>query len=710
MGAVLDPSFQKNAIFLRRRRKLLLEEGQGDIPLALIAAILKNIESIGFTFSPALIEALRSLSEDRLMEVVYHCIQELKKLVGDDVVYAPMYPNFPKQVMEASEAELYINAIMHYTRRVYGRKPLPSYDIEERAPLDEGIELKLIDLGTEAEYKSIAQKLISAKGSLSQTDKDDLSTLVSQYKESIGSLLPEVIPHKENLAYVTSLLMGHSLATPALLKGYFKTATDVLRLAVALSGGDVSLATSTRFRNLKRSERKLLLGLVERCTSRTEDMLRYKKRWIRLGEKLHPGDYSERFPRTYEAFDILRNKRPYDTFASQVDVLLKQKDLPKLLPLLQQRPGELARRLDLLLRSDDSLQGEVLDMFEAVAGKVSTPVLLQVMAHFLHRPKQPRKRTFFPKGNVAKLYTITNQLPPLPSATCERVVGGCKEALVERFRSLPGLGKVYIDKALQDHLVPFSQRSASKALRTLVRGSAMPIPPGDTVRFFIWWKEGTIGGRQVWDVDLDLSAVMYDPKWGFLEHISYTNLRSEKYQACHSGDITEAPDGASEFIDIDIPSVLKYGGRYVIMSVLSYSSQYFCNIPECYAGWMMRESPGSGEIYEPQSVMDKVDLTSETRICIPMILDLVERKVIWTDIGLESNPRWAINIESNQRGFVHMGEALTTLVKPDLHMLFSLHAEARGELVDRAEAADTVFSLHEGVTPFETEVILADYL
>ena len=39
---------------------------------------------------------------------------KLKALVGADVEYNLMYPNFPEQVMEASDAELFVNAILHY--------------------------------------------------------------------------------------------------------------------------------------------------------------------------------------------------------------------------------------------------------------------------------------------------------------------------------------------------------------------------------------------------------------------------------------------------------------------------------------------------------------------------------------------------------------------------------------------------------------------
>jgi hypothetical protein len=38
-----------------------------------------------------------------------------------------------------------------------------------------------------------------------------------------------------------------------------------------------------------------------------------------------------------------------------------------------------------------------------------------------------------------------------------------------------------------------------------------------------------------------------------------------------------------------------------------------------------------------------------------------------------------------------------------------MHAEARGGLAAR-DQADTVFSVHEGVTPFDTDRILSEFL
>lgn len=263
------------------------------------------------------------------------------------------------------------------------------------------------------------------------------------------------------------------------------------------------------------------------------------------------------------------------------------------LDLLIQRPGELARRLDHLLRGTEHTDYVVLAFGEA-AEQVATPVLLQVKNHFAHRLEERELRVFFPKGNVAKAFAVPDTLPEIEAGVCQNIVSICEQALIRRFAELPPLGNTYVDERLKSYHVPFSQRSASKALHTLVRGSRLPMGEGDTIRFFSWWKEGKAGGVSTGRVDIDLSAVMYDSNWNYVEHISYTNLRSTKYLAAHSGDIVSAPHGACEFIDLHIPSIIEYGGRYVVASLNSFTEQPYCNLPECFTGWMMRKKPGSG--------------------------------------------------------------------------------------------------------------------
>ncbi|APO43040.1 cytoplasmic protein [Paenibacillus xylanexedens] len=699
-----------NTIYLRRANKLIIEsnEGKHQLPKTHLATALKNIEALGYTFSDELMQAMRQLSKEQFEAVYIQLVADLRVMVGAHVKYTPMYAGFPMQVMQADEAELYLNAIIHYLTNL--TVVYPDQQSVERMPLLEKTDLKVIGLGNQQAFQTLIRQIIEAKGSISETDKADIDTVLEHADpEDVDALLPAEIPFKENVGFVVASLLKHEKANIDRMGPYFKTASDVLRLAVAWSDGDVSLAMASPFRKFKRRERRLLLGLLEQCGSITEDMLRYKDRWIRLGEILHPSEYKLRYPQCEEAFAILRNNKPYSTFNGSVELAFQYRNVWSLIDLLSQRPGEFARRLDHLLRMTED-EAYVLLAFVEVLEQVSTPVLLQVRQHFAQRNEPQDLRVFFPKGNVAKAFAVPNELPEIDEAACQNVVQLCEQALVERFAALAPLGKTYVDPQLHDYLVPFSQRSASKALHTIVRGSRVPMAEGDTIRFFNWWKEGDVVGKSTGRVDIDLSAVMYDKDWNYVEHISYTNLRSSNYKAVHSGDIVTAPNGASEFIDLHIPSIVAYGGRYVVATLLSFTSHPYCDLPECFVGWMMRKKPGSGEIFEPSTVANKIDITADTQIAIPVIMDLVERNVIWTDLALTSHPDYYNNVEGNQKGIVLMGKALTTLRKPDLYDLFMLHAKARGELVDTKDQADTIYAVDEGVTPYDIEQIMAEYL
>ncbi|EJR07452.1 hypothetical protein II5_01806 [Bacillus cereus MSX-A1] len=581
--------------------KVIIKREENKLPNIYLATVLKNLESLGFTFSEPLIEELQTLSVDTFTSFYKELVKHLKEMVGAHIQFAPMYPNFPQQMMDLSDADLYINAIIHYvTLR------LPVSKVEERLPLLDSVDLKVINLGSEEDFNQMISQLISANSSISSTDKTDVEWAIT-HTEDVSCFLPNVIPHKENMSFIIGVLLIN---------------------------------------------RKIEAALLNR--------------------------------------DIMTAKN-----------------------LLKTRPGEFARRLDHLIRlcSDKSTDVfHILEEFLSIIGDVSTPVLLQLTAHFKHRNDKNEFRTFFPKGNVAKAIGIENTLPFISEDICLMIVKMCEDTLKNRFAKLPSLGKVFLDKQLKNHLVPFSQRSASKALRTLSRGSKVDLPEGDTIRFFLWWKEGYVNGQHTGRVDIDLSAAMYDEDWQYKEHVSFTNLRSKNFKAYHSGDITSAPKGASEFIDFDIPSVLKYGGRYVVMTLLSYTDQPYKDLPECFTGWMVRQYPGSGEIFEPSTVQDKVDITADTQISIPVILDLKERKLIWTDLSLTRDLTYDNTIEANQKGMILVGKALTNLVKPNLYDLFRLHIEARGELVQDIEEAETIFSLDKGITPFDIEKIISDFI
>lgn len=688
-----------NEIFLRRKNKVWTSrKALRKATMNQIATIQANIEPLGYVLGMDVAENLAN--SVILMEFSSELISILSEMKGVKD-YNPTYPNFPEQVMEMGEAELYMNSFIQYfhdwAADITGDRSyvwLPKYDKKTREPLKDKIKLKVIGLGTENEFRTMMHQLISSNTSISDQDKKDIKYFLLEYGHFD---LPESIPHKEILGFVGALAIESGVD----LSSRFKTATDVLRLATAMSDGDVSLATNTKYRNFKRPERKYLLNLLEKCGSITEDVLRHEGKWIRLGEKLHPGERKD-LKNVNFAFDVIRNGKPYVTFNSKIESLIKDEDVVNAVKHLSTRPGLLARRLDQLMRTNGLRNTKIVGEFAKVASEVSTPVLLQVRSHFMNRMNQQDLRVFFPKGNLAKAQAIKNELEPLAKADCIKIVARCDNALVERFSKLPKLGKCKIDECLKECLVPFSQRSASKSLRTIVRGSRLPFGSGgNTIRFFIYWKEKSDDRT-----DLDLSAVFFDEKWQMKSQIAYYNLKDSGYKACHSGDQTSAPNGACEFIDLDIPSSIEYGGRYVVMNVNCFTHQKFSDLPECHAGWMIRQHPKSGEIFEPKTVLDRLDVRSESTFTVPMILDLQERKIIWVDTALKANARRNNNVHNNMSNIALFGKAFTELQKPNLYDLFSLHVLARGELIDEGRATKH-FTIEDA---FQVEKIMSEYL
>ena len=686
-------------LFLRRRSKVHVPTGTGGATRAQVASAVREVAAFRCVLSEPLIEQIGTLSATELKHWLGDIVGVLRRRTGAHVHHQPFYPDFPEQVLKASEAELYLNAVMHYLTLWR----LPPAEHSRPALLEGNFISRVIEPGSVSEFESLLAPLVSARTSLSEDDAADVAWFIREYKSDVFRLLPEVVPFREIRAQIGGALVLHvagDARVDAFLERNVKTATDVLRLAVALSGADVSLANaSTRFTAMKRSIRRLLLRLLDQIPNAVEDVMRHAERWKRLAEVLHPGDYSDKYPQALAAITAARRNEAPASFGSRVETLFAQRHIAALTPILQSRPGEFARRLDATLRRAAEPES-VLDAFEAVAAQVSSAVLLQLLA-LLRAPRPLPLRAFIPKGALAKIYGIKDRREPLACDVVARAARICEDALVTRFASLPPLGRCFIDPALREYKVPLAQRASSKSLRTLVRGSRLPMPETRFIRLFLWWKNG--GGR----TDIDLSAAFFDANFVFKETVAYYNLKG--YGGYHSGDIVDAPKGASEFIDLDLDVLVKKGIRYVVTSINSYTEQPYCDLPECFAGWMARADVASGEVFEPRSVFDRIDITSDTAICLPFVMDVQERRMIWADLGLTSSARWN-NVQNNLSGVSLMLRALVHTPRPDLETLFDLHARARGERVASPQHAQAVFAPDQGVTPFDTDLIRSGFL
>lgn len=694
-----------NEIYLRRLSRMHLAPGSGTATPEQLATVQKELHALGYALSAELLTCLGTYSRDELATTVRQLMKIVRQLVGAHRNLQPLFPGFPFQTVSSSEARLLLNANYHY--RTHRRLP-SAVNAASRRPLDEQPTYRLISRGSMAEFEDILTQLAGSSTALSAQDRNDLEWFLRRYRADAFRLLPKQLPCKEVVAVVCAQLMRHAAGDERLLQflsEHVRTATDVLRLAAALSDGDVSLAAPTRFSPFSRPQRRLLMLLLEQCGAIDEDLFRWGERWKRLGERLHPGEFLSRYPRAAAAFQHLRNGQAPSSFNAAIERALAASDVPGAALFLESRPGEFARRLDVMLRRTQST-GDVVSRFDSIAQRVSTPVLLQLLAHFRARSEiAGRLRVFMPKGQTAKAFAIPDRRSWIAEEVCGRIVETCERALVSRFSTLPPLGRCHLDSALARYPVPLAQRSASKALRTLARGSRPPLPDSRFIRLFLWWMNGRSR------VDIDLSVALMDSDYHHLATVSYYNLRT--WGAYHSGDIVDAPQGAAEFIDLDLPLLRARAVRFVVMCITSYSGQAYCELPECFSGWMARRDLNSGEPFEARTVIDRVDLASDSTFGIPLILDLQRREVVWADLALRSHPIRLNNVHSNMSRVSLLLRSAIEMIRPDLHTLLSLHVKARGQPAAQPdETGVRRFGVVAGchLTPFDLDTIRAEYL
>ncbi len=703
----------KQKIAIKKLGALIIDSNEnGDDATNKLLTLSLNAEmmNLGFIMSETLCNSVNKLKVEQINRLADELITELRELKGAHVSHKLMYPNFPDQVIEASNLELYTNALTHYWSSGLW---LPEYQSLSKPYAFETTKFKEISLTDEDAFKNVFTQLLLSNDSLSEEDKAIVEWFMLNYPQA-ELIFPEIIPFQENKSVAAAILLAQDKDITPLIA----TTTDVLRLVTYLSEGDVSLASNSKFISLPRSLRKKIVAQLERVISE-EDIGRHKNKWKALLHGLHVGDYSKK---VYSVARKLRNNEQLESFYGKLEYLLNNKDIDAAITLLKSRPGEYARKLDHVLRiaepenkqrlarllvnkESNAQQAKVIDEFLLVADHVSTRVLIQLLGHMSRRHFDADKRVVFPKGNTQKAVVLRQTLKALDSNLVTKLTQGIKQTLVERFSQLESLGKVWIDTELMDCPLPSQQRSVSEGLINVARGTRLPIYNAvekDTLRFFIHWV-----GR-----DIDLSATFHHEDFSIMEQVSYTNLRSKIFQAYHSGDITHAPNGASEFIDVTISGALERGARYLAMNVLVYSGPTFAEHEACFAGWMMRAKPNSNEAFDAKTVEQKIDVRANSRNVVPVVFDLQARKAIWTDISTSSRSYYGgNNVESNRASIQETLEAIVNSKhKLSLYELFELHANARGELVDTPEKADTIYSIERGITPFDINLINAEYL
>ena len=342
----------------------------------------ENLRSLGFVLKP---EDLVRLAVSPSMHGFYEAV----KAMLPDVKAQPMYPGFPQQVMNMSEAEFRMHQMMHYfstygMELLFGVKVrrgwLPEYQGPERTQDDTTLlaakVLELVDAGQA--HLTALKRLLARRERLTNPE-------LQLVLESAAVCTPEqmeglTIRFKENLELLFPLLLEEADRDTALrtLRCICAHTGDVLRCTARF--------LSHRRYHLRTSEKKLLVKLLESYPVHNfrQNLIQSQSLRERNLTVLRHLDYNQysRSPGHREAVRALRNSELL-SWHGIGETMLKERN-PKALGYLAQRPGYMLRMLNRLLSLGYS-QESILEVLAPKSGTISAHLILQAVRSLADR-------------------------------------------------------------------------------------------------------------------------------------------------------------------------------------------------------------------------------------------------------------------------------------------------------------------------------------
>ncbi|MGX1274358.1 hypothetical protein [Streptomyces phaeoluteigriseus] len=583
-----------------------------------------TLASVGFKLSAELMQRLSGLSEAAVVHTARRTLRTVSEMVGDHVRHNAYFIDFPANVPDTEE--FWMRCVSHalgddttresvltqLARGVLDLLSLPAYGRyqhtyeEMLAAQDEliasaGDRVTVLHLGRDLDDE-LTDLYLALAGSTTPLGEDHLRDLRILAERCATGPQPESIPVRENRAVVNEARLA---AGADLL---LDTVTDVLRLACAMSGGDVTLQEPTRFRSVPRPARRALLAgldtVVAANPAKLADVHAHREPFKRLGERLHPHEYP-RWPHAADVFAVARGEKEARSFDSRVEKLLDEYDVLGAVRLLTSAPGKLFRALDLLLRTaaGQEERDAVVAAAVRVAPEVSGRVVLSVREHFQNRERETAETRIF-VNRRGRGWVTPDVRRPVPAADRARLIAALDNELRRR---LPTPDRLLLGPDVLDVALPLSGRATAAGLGVLPRGSVSAVD-GEQLRFFVYWKETEDR------TDYDLSALLLHSDYSTDSWLSYTSLTAVGGE--HSGDVTEAPDGASEFINLSLDLVRS---TFIVPQVNIFAGESFEEVEESFFGFMLRDGEQKGRPFEPRTVRMKSELRGAGRVALPLV-------------------------------------------------------------------------------------------
>ena len=577
-----------------------------------VGTIAANFASYGYILDGAAMKALQGLNDAELATFWSSVKPALKVITGSNRKMGKfvVYKNFPKEVLEKSEAEYWIAQILMY----WGApNEIFTEDKKRRVKLSELPDLKVLVTGDGSTWAKIFDRLRHMTARWNDQQKAEALFIIQNYDLREASI--DLYGFKENGVTAAAEVFKKEGRVSA------STATDAMRLAAALSGGDVSLRTNFRFAKFKRPERQRLLQIIFEGKNILDDFALRPGQWKRLLHALRPGDYKP-YRSISEAYDRLY-RGDYTTFASAVEHGLQTGDLA-VLDVLKGRPGEFLRRFH---KTYSTFGKDAVTAFVPVMDKLTNTQLLKFDA-YLSTVNDRSTFIYAPKGIWCKAQIAKNKKAPIQPAdlyrlrsTVSAIVGG---RLNEKFPEGFDVAENASDVTLQTN---------DQKLAAYGRGTEFVIPERmNFIRSASYW-ECKSDYRNVW---FDNGWNFFDSKWSPKGTCSWSSVKDVPGSE-FSGDPTNSKDlkgRACQMIDLDLTKLEQQGIRYAVWNVLCYSGIKFSDATDVLATLQWGEEAQEGKLYEPSRAQMVFPLKAPALTSYVAYIDIKRRRLVYVDANL----------------------------------------------------------------------------
>lgn len=557
--------------------------------------INEELMDIGYFLSPD--DVLSLASSD--MNSFFDFVCELK----DDVStiwkkYRPMYPNFPKQVMEKSEAELRFHQILHYLSVIpefyetcipYGWL-LDEKETKKTKKQNVILDKKRVTLISQEELIKKIKNTLNKKERLTEHERE---VVLDNYK----SLAIKNIPFKENISVLFSQIIQKFGNDEALrfLNNNAKNPNDVLDTL------ELFYNETKGENHLKTSEKRIFVKALSNFSENQleENFASNQERNKFLLNVISITKLTKN-PILCSVSYKLRNNE-LQSWKGKVEEKIKNRD-EDTLEFIGKRPGEMLRmagRLHRLGYKDEDITNEL------KKGEFKFQTLIQNATYFGQNMedvnKIMNKNSFNCIGRVIdKTSGSINRDKEEFKFLYDLNVDLLKEKTKGLTPSLEGK-KVFLDEQNFDIKHSGVNTNEKSLISEYIPSSiAYKIPKeAKYVRFFVFWNEPKTR------VDVDLHAYGLDNKGNHV-HIGYhTALKNETI--FHSGDITTSTNSA-EYIDVKVND--KNAPKYISSSINLYAgADKFREIQNVFGGAMVVDKINKNiELYEPKNCFQFLDL------------------------------------------------------------------------------------------------------